>query len=401
MRNRSSSSRIAELDGLRGVAIFLVLLFHYISNSAGGDFGGILYRFRSLFRMGWSGVDLFFVLSGFLIGGILLEVRSSPKYFRTFYLRRAHRIIPIYFLWLSLYPIASWLVQRWQGSPLPVDPALSHHLPLFYLFAQTLVDLRAGTLGWFWLAVTWSVAVEEQFYLIAAPVVRFLSERRLVYVLAGAIAICPLLRWMVYSYWPDLPSLAYVLMPCRADSLAIGILAAMAWRSPTVRGWLAARRTALYATFYALLAGVAVFLKWYPSPYSRTAILVEYPWLAVMYASLLLLVLLDPPGSLAGVMRWGWLRELGRVSYCVYLIHLPILGMCTAILGHSARTHIDTVPGIAATLLAAAITLGLARMSWIYFENPLVRRGHAYSYDAPAATNASFMAQPQPLRESD
>lgn len=94
-------SRIPALDGLRGLAILLVLLWHCLF----AEFTPIALIRKLLFvgKLSWSGVDLFFVLSGFLIGGILLDARSSPRYFQTFYLRRAFRILPLYFLVLSLY----------------------------------------------------------------------------------------------------------------------------------------------------------------------------------------------------------------------------------------------------------------------------------------------------------
>ena len=89
------SSRIAQLDGLRGIAILLVLGLHYLADSNHGPFGSFIYRFGCAFRLGWAGVDLFFILSGFLIGGILLEVRGADNYFSAFYIRRLHRIVPV------------------------------------------------------------------------------------------------------------------------------------------------------------------------------------------------------------------------------------------------------------------------------------------------------------------
>ena len=380
MSDRIPQGRIPELDGLRGIAILLVFLLHYISDSAGGEFGSFLYRFRSVFRMGWSGVDLFFVLSGFLIGGILMGVRDSPNYFRTFYLRRVHRIFPIYYVWVSLYPLASFLFLRWFSSPIHVDATLIHRLPLYYFFAQTFVVLPQGTLGWYWLAVSWSVAVEEQFYIVAAPVVRFLTQRRLVIALIATIVVCPFLRWLVYVLWPHREELFYILMPCRADSLAIGMLTAVLWRNPGTLLWIERYRTWLYSLLALMVMGFLVFVKWFPSPYTLFAALAEYQWLAVMYACLLLIVLVDSPGAIAGVTRWSFLRELGRLSYCIYLIHLPILAVCHALLLHSSRVRIDSIPGVGTTILAALLTLGVAKLSWVFLEEPLLRRGHAYKY---------------------
>src|SRR5947207_1733683 len=98
-----SKQRIPELDGLRGLAILLVLVFHYTAQEGVLAPGTLADRMQKLTIMGWTGVDLFFVLSGFLIGGILMDVRNSPSYFKTFYCRRFFRIVPIYYLWLVLY----------------------------------------------------------------------------------------------------------------------------------------------------------------------------------------------------------------------------------------------------------------------------------------------------------
>ena len=104
---RGIADRIPELDGIRGVAILAVMLYHYASLTPGLPFHSLAYRAQAAFRLGWSGVDLFFVLSGFLIGGILIGARNSPRYFQTFYARRVLRILPISVLWLTLFRLTA------------------------------------------------------------------------------------------------------------------------------------------------------------------------------------------------------------------------------------------------------------------------------------------------------
>jgi peptidoglycan/LPS O-acetylase OafA/YrhL len=112
-QNPRLTGRIPELDGVRGLAILLVLVWHYFQNG----FGGVpiargawqAYSFAML-RLTWSGVDLFFVLSGFLIGGILLDAKTSDHYYRTFYVRRMYRISPLYFLWMALFVVGLYYV---------------------------------------------------------------------------------------------------------------------------------------------------------------------------------------------------------------------------------------------------------------------------------------------------
>src|SRR3984957_19013437 len=256
--------RILELDGIRGVAVLAVVFYHYAVIGPGAEFHTWLYWGRAAFRLGWSGVDLFFVLSGFLIGGILLESRSSPRYFQTFYARRASRILPLYFLWIVLYPLAVAAYSRWGIPYLPRSPQLYLRWSLYWVFLQTLTFLFPipyRTVAYYWLGPTWSLAIEEQFYLVVAPLVRILTTRRLLYVLIGLLAACPVLRvfanfdWL-HSHWFIPVTLA------RADSFAAGSLAAMAWKASDVRAWLVARKELLSWTLAALFVGPLVLTKW-------------------------------------------------------------------------------------------------------------------------------------------
>src|SRR5208337_4752254 len=134
----SSSKRIPELDGLRGLAILLVILCHYFSGDQSAGFGFFAHYFLRALAFGWSGVDLFFVLSGFLIGGILLESRNSPSYFRTFYLRRIHRIVPIYYCWILIYLLGFGAVYFFKPNT-GVQAEDLRSLPLYFVFLQNFI----------------------------------------------------------------------------------------------------------------------------------------------------------------------------------------------------------------------------------------------------------------------
>jgi len=374
-----SGKRLPELDGLRGMAILMVFLLHYISDSRtnNGEFG-TLYRFAQIFRLGWSGVDLFFVLSGFLIGGILLDARASPSYFKTFYVRRVHRILPICYAWITAYGLFGYAARKWAPA---YDSALVwNSVPpwIYYLFLQNLVFRPMSIFSHYWMSPLWSLAVEEQFYFASPLLIRFLSPLRLTQVLVGCIAGAPILRYFLSSQAPDGLNMSYVLMPCRADALAMGMLAAVAWRT-NGRAWLA-RHTRLLKTVLAiLLCGALLMVKWLPGPRNGFEAAYHYSWLAAMYSCMMLVALVHREGILARIFRWRFLRELGRVSYCVYLIHLGILGTCHWVLLHSLP-RINDWRGVLTTLLAAGITWGMAQSSWRYFEKPLIDRGHAFGY---------------------
>jgi peptidoglycan/LPS O-acetylase OafA/YrhL len=374
--------RIPELDGLRGLAILLVVIFHYIGGVEHAPLGFWIHRLLSALTVGWSGVDLFFILSGFLIGGILLDVRNCPHYFRPFYMRRVFRILPIYYLWTLIHAAlivgALWLLPgRFSAAPRDLL-----QVPIHLLFLQNM-QFGMPPFPWLWFAVTWSLAVEEQFYLLAPPLIRFLSSRSLFFVLVATICLAPLLRFLVFQYWLPHTFAAMNLMPCRADALASGVLLAVAWRKDWFRAVLVKRRQLLQRALLVLLLGVGALLWWLAHPLNIVTVAIGFTWLAMFYSCLLLVVLSHTQGWVAAVMRWSVLRWLGAISYCVYVIHLTINMLAHRILLHAAP-QVYNEAGLGVTLLAAVLTLAVATLSWRYFEKPLIRRGHTYLYEEAA-----------------
>jgi peptidoglycan/LPS O-acetylase OafA/YrhL len=225
--------------------------------------------------------------------------------------------------------------------------------------------------------------VEEQFYLVSPFLIRYLSRRRLTRVLLGCIIVAPILRAIVYSAKPGVLSPQYVLMPCRADALAIGMLLAIAWRS-NAKTWIAERARLASISLAVLIAGALAMTKWMPGPRNRFEAAYQYSWIAAMYALMMIVALVKNEGIVARIARWAFLRAWGRISYCVYLTHTGILWVCHRILLHSLPRITDW-PGVATTALALAITVGIAQISWKYFEKPLIDRGHAARFIAPEA----------------
>jgi len=378
LRATSSGARIPELDGLRGLAISLVIVCHYVASAEHGIANFWLGHFLRALSVGWSGVDLFFVLSGFLIGGILIDSRTSPRYFRTFYLRRVYRILPIYYSWIFLYTIVVALGVYALRGELPTSKRDLAVVPTYLMFLQNMI-YSPSPFEWRWFVVTWSLAVEEQFYIFAPPLIRFLSRKRLVFVLGTVICIAPVLRYLAFRYLPDLYYLPQYAMPCRADALAFGILAAVAWRWPVVRAYLENNRALLQRAVSYMLILLAILMWWLARPNGIVTYTVGYTALAFFYTSLMLLAISQREGVIAKVMRGKWLRYLGRISYCVYLIHLTVNEWAHRILLSRSPSISDT-RGISVTLLALLFTLFIASLSWRYFEKPLIAKGHAYSY---------------------
>jgi peptidoglycan/LPS O-acetylase OafA/YrhL len=374
-------SRIPELDGLRGIAIISVVLMHYFYNPD-PHLTGPVHQIQRIFALGWSGVDLFFVLSGFLIGGILMDQRGSPSYFKTFYLRRAFRILTIYYAWLCLFLLfilvgGPFLRLHTHSGQLP---ALNLDIYRHFLFLQNLWDVDYTTLAVWWFSHLWSLAVEEQFYLIAPLLVRYLPQRLLPPVLGVVVVAAPILRILVRLHsGQEVNWSAYRLMPCRADSLAIGILLAYAWRSDAIRGRILGKPGQLYLAFAVLSAGMVGIWWRYPNPNDPVTQSIGYSVIALFYAVLLIISIGLPSGPVAIFIRWRPLQEFGRISYCLYLIHLVVGYFCFGFLTRSIVHFSDWRSGLVG-VLSLAVAYGLCRLSWTYFEHPLVQRGHRYKY---------------------
>jgi peptidoglycan/LPS O-acetylase OafA/YrhL len=383
--------RIPQLDGVRGVAILLVLIWHFLVAPAGEPSTRALLHFLHGLRLSWSGVDLFFVLSGFLIGGILIDNRDSRNYFQVFYFRRICRIFPLYFLWLLLFVIARFLFGAATGSE-PLSSEFSPLLPWWsYLtFSQNIASAHSGFFGAQWLGVTWSLAVEEQFYLLLPFMLRFVPSRSLIYVLVAMILAAPVARSFVFGAFPQNALPAYVLLPCRMDSLLLGVLGAILVREPRVRRSLTDNSNSLRLVLLVLLLGFLLFTLKGEDIGSAGMTYLGYSWLALMYLAFILLAVTESSGLISWITSVRPLRELGTVAYGVYLMHQAMNHLFHALILNQTPT-LRTLTDILVALLALIFTLSLARISWVVYEKRFLRLGHAMKYDS----GASGMTGPQ------
>ncbi|HEY1423342.1 MAG TPA: acyltransferase [Candidatus Acidoferrum sp.] len=383
---KNNSSRIPELDGLRGLAILMVMLWHYFyfhpaaNHHPAGLVRQAYVRLERFLGLGWSGVDLFFVLSGFLIGGILLNARSSPSYFRTFYLRRFFRIIPVYYAWILTYLLVSGLLSAFARQAVPHELKWTEVLAQF-LFLQNLGIIHyLPSLGAVWFMASWSLAVEEQFYLVSPLIIRKFSEQFLLRFLVAVIVAAPILRLWIRFHYPSEAGMgmAYELMPCRADSLAVGILIALIWRKPAGQEWIKARTRQLAVVLAVLFAGFIVLTAFFSYRYLLLTQIVGHSWLAFFYGGALTMAVARPEISWASFLRTKVLRNWGRISYCVYLIH-PAMNAAAHWLLRIQGEATDWRT-LAAPTLAIPLTYAVASFSWRFFEEPMLRLGHRYQF---------------------
>lgn len=381
------SGRIPELDGLRGIAILLVLIWHFfVTPSLAApppDSSRLLSLLLAAGRLMWSGVDLFFVLSGFLIGGILLDARNSSNYFGVFYVRRFCRILPVYALTLAVF-WAGWNLWVSRFTSLEWIFAEPMHWLTYVTFTQNFAMTVSGSLGAQGLAATWSLAVEEQFYLTLPLLIRFLSPQRLVQVLTAAVLAAPVLRTVLYFLFPQGAIGAYVLMPCRADSLMLGVLAAVLLRRNDVWIVVTTRTRLLKGAWVSLALGVLLFtvLGWTIGTLPMSVL--GYTWLGLFYLMFLVLGLTQPDTLLSRLLRNPALRGLGEISYGTYLFHVGLNGFWHGVI-RGESPQMNSLGDAAVGLLALVSTLLIAKISWMFFERPFVRLGHSFHYETARA----------------
>ena len=365
------AKRILELDGLRGLAIGLVVFFHL------GMKLPLWQPLHNLAMFGWSGVDLFFVLSGFLIGGILLDHRGSENYFSTFYLRRFFRIVPVYLLILTGYLLA-WCIAGHRHADLIrlLDPPMSWYA--YLSFTNNIWIAHHNSMQVF-LAPSWSLAVEEQFYLTLPLVVRFLPRRYLGIFLGGVIVSVAVARSLACYLGMVTQNQAYALPWFRVDALLIGVTCALLVRNERVVESLRRRVWLLYAAIGAIMLALTVIGSSLPDSHASPANpLMAYglTLVALLYASLLLLVLLAPGHFLPRLFRLRALGLLSGISYCVYLVHETLLSAAIGML----PAHSSVLVKWGTALIAVMVTLLVAQASWVAVESPLVRFAHRFSF---------------------
>jgi len=356
---------IPALDGLRGIAIILVL-FHHLTIHRPAS--GVDEWIASVPLFGWSGVDLFFVLSGFLITGILIDARGGERYFTNFYARRTLRIFPLYylvvFLALVILPMLPRLHEVLVG-PYPIPPKLPYWLYLtnFSVAARGLVH---GLLD-----VAWSLAIEEQFYLVWALVVFLCPPKRLWMICAAIIIAEPIARNLALNRGADTTAV-YVLTWFRLDGLATGALVAWLVR----RDWLPSLAPWAPRVAIAGMAGIIMVVidggdSWWWQPAMQR---VGFSLIAMTAASLLVMSLQAPEGRWPRMMSAGWLRAFGKYSYCLYLVHLPAMRAVREYV-FDPGDYAMLAPWVGQVLfyvVATAPAFGLAWLSWRYFEAPIL-----------------------------
>jgi peptidoglycan/LPS O-acetylase OafA/YrhL len=354
---------IRELDGIRALAIGLVLVTHLFDNVAivpQSFLSALPLPLRVIVAHGWLGVDLFFVLSGFLITGILLKAKGEPGYFRDFYIRRVLRILPLYYLVVLV--LTTVYGYREYATFWNFALGLSANL-------SGLVDASvppgAGPM--------WSLGVEEQFYLFWPLVVLILSRQRLAFVAIIIIVIEPIVR-----YWAGAGSISYPW--CRFDGLALGSLLALWFSAPSFTPQKTLRLGAgLAAVSAGILLATAPFGGYKEGALSAATRISEG---TLMFGAFIAAAIALRNAPATGILRSRAARVVADLSFCLYLVHVPLLELFE-FLSHSVVPSVGRwdpavlVPVRAIVVITAAF--GVAALSRRYLELPFLRLKPALS----------------------
>lgn len=327
------ADRIEAFEGLRALSFLGIFVFHTLA-----------------IPLTWAGVDQFFVLSGFVITRNLLWMRGAApagQALAVFYQHRLLRIVPPYLLALLLVAL--------------LQPFPAAELPWYLLFASNIRDVLHPPIKGQLLAF-WSIAVEQQFYLLWPWLVLYLPARRLPAAILAVILVAVASRWALTPVSGDA---VYRLTLCRGDLLGLGAL--LAWVERRDATWFQ-RNLRLSRFVLAGSAGLFAWLAWRVPEFAleRNSVLYNtlgYALEATAFASLLAIARGDGVSAWHRLLVAAPLRYLGRISYVAYLVHILVRDV----------VHRWQLPGVVAVPLTLAMTIAVAAFSWQALEQPLQR----------------------------
>ncbi len=369
--------RIKSLDGLRSVA-FLSVFFYHLGRIPGYTRGPAFF-YSEVVNWGFLGVDLFFVISGFIITALLLDEqrRTQSISIKMFFQRRILRIWPLFYLTLLSSIVGAVLFAKPDFDFGMYAKVLQRaYLPLgcfFYILPLPVTELIAKLMDQTRfpiiqsIAPTWSVCVEEQFYLIWPWMVAFIrNKRQLIAAVLLMVGISELCR--AFSY-PHIPGFFYLNPISRVTPLAVGALIAIGAHNNARWYQFVARHS---GAMFAIAAAAALYVVLGPAKGLATLIVLNfpcYPAIALCLGALLIAALHN--ATMKRILSTQWLRRLGKYTYCMYLVHFLIIYVTRPF--EWTFLHDNLIRHILWGVLAFSITFAVAKLSWVCLEGPLAR----------------------------
>lgn len=359
----STQARIPELDSFRAIAVLMVLLSHCVYGwPIPPESISWIPRLPLVFLShGWLGVDLFFILSGFLITGLLIDARQQSGYFRNFYARRVLRIVPLYFVCIL------FMYWAYRGYASYFGLSLLF-LANFSTYFGVAVPHGPG--------VFWSLAVEEHFYLIWPLLIRYLSRRVLLWLSLSIVVASPVLRGLGVFAGMDVEGEVYVYSVFRFDGLALGALLAIWFRSPnfTKPGALKLAALLIAATVGITLCGLPYGVM---SGATIAGVALRYTQAQLMFAACIALALAYRGGNGTRFLRTKFASLTSDYSYCIYLIHLSLGDLYYWVLRSYAVNDVVLLGAVGALGIRSLAVVGssffLAHLSKRFLEDPFLR----------------------------
>ncbi len=373
MNKIKGNRHILELDGLRGLAVLVVMLFHFnfieqLSHSA------IDNAFNNIINLGWIGVDLFFVLSGFLITGILIDKKEKANYFLSFYYRRTLRIFPLYYLYLIVlffvfYPYVITKVSPFEIEKIHFTQSIQGWFWTYLSNIKQAIDGKFSSAG---SAHLWSLAIEEQFYLIWPFVVFKSSNRSLKFISIGVIIFSLTLRIYLYNHgWG--PQSIYIFTFTRVDSLAFGSLVAVLVR---IHNHISYQK--ITYLFYSLLTLLTATFCFFGTDYHLNPVIYVFSFTLSGATFALLIFLLQSGNTFSFPIRSFFLKKwivfLGKYSYGLYIFHPFIRFALSKVFGKPKIFFNSEIPWqICFFSCCLVVTIIISQLSWHLYEKHFLR----------------------------
>ncbi|HMU94055.1 MAG TPA: acyltransferase [Anaerolineales bacterium] len=381
----ASEERFNELDGMRGIATILVISYHIFKRGDYFTTNAVLHFITSLTLYGWYALDTFFVLSGFLITGILLRTKEEKDYFKNFYVRRSLRVFPLYYFVLALI---LFLMPKLDPDYVAEIPKA---LPYYLFYQQNWFHFLTNVKGTEHLSVTWSLAIEEQFYLLFPFLVYFTRKETLAKVAGGIIFVSILARVLSAFLWTDVDQMTnfyFYNTFTRFEEISFGILIAVAFTYPDWKAKLSRIAMPVFLIAYpALLITEAVTSRsiGIPHPaYGNVPLTVVGYTLASVFAAALIVVLTthDRMSFIRRFFRNKVLTFFGDHSYSIYLFHMPIgLTLLDYLWRNDYRGWQIYFLYIGLTF---GITIFISILTWNFLEKPMLGLKKYFEYKEPA-----------------